>query len=233
MNVRGGIHHETYNKISDTIQQILYGSAYNTLQEARSIVHSVHRDIYREHEGPLQLSVSFDGTWKTRGFHSLFCMGFVIEVLTGFVIDYTIRSKYCVECELVGNKLTGNDKELHADSSGAMETKTAKIMWGRSVDLMNAQYVSVLADGDAAVLSVLNSNANEPLHSVVWKSAPNAVFSSRKTVEIAVAMGIIQFNKGAQVLLDATAAVVPQASPSCQLSELADQMDKTRLPQPN
>ena len=57
--------------------------------------------------------------------------------------------------------------------------------------------------------------------------------SSRKTVEIAVAMGIIQFNKGAQVLLNATAAVVPQASSNCQLSELADRMDKSRLPQPN
>ena len=30
-------------------------------------------------------------------------------------------------------------------------------MWGRSVDLMDAQYVSILGDGDAAVMSALNS----------------------------------------------------------------------------
>ena len=32
-------------------------------------------------------------------------------MLTGLAIDYTIRLKYCVECELVGEKLVGADKE--------------------------------------------------------------------------------------------------------------------------
>ncbi|KAI0230495.1 hypothetical protein LSAT2_019165, partial [Lamellibrachia satsuma] len=73
------------------------------------------------------------------------------------------------------------------------------------------------------------SNANESLHSMIWRRAPKAVFSSRKIVEIAVAMGIVQFNKGAQIFIDATAAVVPQAGPSCQLSKLVGKMDKTRL----
>ena len=40
------------------------------------------------------------------GFHSLFSVGFVFEVLPGLVVDYTIRSIYCVECTLVGKKLT-------------------------------------------------------------------------------------------------------------------------------
>lgn len=414
MNVKGGIHHKTFSRISDTIQQkLVYGTAYNTLLEAHSIVHRVHRDVYGEHDGPLKLAVSYDGSWKTRGFHSPFGVGFVIEMLTGLVIDYTIRSKYCVECELVGKKLKGDEREqwqqLHQDhcdvnhtgSSGAMETEAAKIMWGRSVDLMDAQYTSILGDGDAAVISALNtmqpygahvavekqecinhmskrmfkglenvlkestahakearikakqtattsvttslsgkgkltavrmkkwsqyyrnaivknapdveatrhaiwaiffhsvstaedphhshcdpewcffqqataegvdpeqkrkegkhdpplpkdaseslvplferltkpdllercmslgtSNANESLHSVIWRRAPKAVFSTRKTVEIAVAMGIVQFNKGAQVLVDVTAAIVPQAGPSSQLLELAGKMDKTRL----
>jgi len=35
----------------------------------------------------------------------------VIEVLIELVIDYVIWSKYCVECELVGNKLQGEEKE--------------------------------------------------------------------------------------------------------------------------
>ena len=73
-------------------------------------------------------------------------MGFVIEVLTGLVIDYTVRSKYCVECELVGKTFARDDKErwqqLHKDScdvnhtgsSGAVETEAAKVMWARSVD---------------------------------------------------------------------------------------------------
>ena len=55
------------------------------------------------------------------------------------------------------------------------------------------------------------------------------MYSSRKTVEIAVALGVTQFNKGAQVLVDATEAVIPQASSSRQLSVLADRMDTIRL----
>ena len=83
---------------ADTIKQkLVYGTAYDTLVESRSIVRRVHMDIYGESDGPLQLSVSYDGSWKTRGFHSPFGVGFVIEVLTGLVI-YAIRSKYCVEC---------------------------------------------------------------------------------------------------------------------------------------
>ena len=68
--------------------------------------------IYGQSDSLLQLSVRYNGSWKTRGFHSPFGIRFVIEVLTGLVIDYAIRSKYCVECELVGKKLNGEEKEL-------------------------------------------------------------------------------------------------------------------------
>ena len=78
-------------------------------------------------------------------------------------------------------------------------------------------------------MSLGTSNANESLHSVIWKRAPKTVFSSRKTVEIVV--GIVQFNKGAQMLVDATTAVIPQAGPSRQLSALAVKMYQERLRQ--
>jgi len=38
-----------------------------------------------------------------------------------------------------------------------METEAAKVMWARSMDLIGAQYTSILGDGDAAVLSALNT----------------------------------------------------------------------------
>ena len=78
-------------------------------------------------------------------------------------------SKYCVECEQVGKQLAGEElemwKQLHVDqcainhtgSSGSMETEAAKLMWARSVELMDAKYTSLLGDGDAAVLSALNA----------------------------------------------------------------------------
>ena len=125
--------------------------------------------MYGPCEGPRQLAVSYDGTWKTRGFQSPIGIGFVIETLTGLVLDYAVLSRYCVECEMVVKKLSGEEleswKQLHADtcsinhtgSSGSMETEAAKVMWARSVELLNAEYTSLLGDGDAAVLSALNT----------------------------------------------------------------------------
>ena len=56
-------------------------------------------------------------------------------------------------------------QHLHEDSctinhrglSGSMETKAAKVMWARSVKLLDAEYTSLLGDGDAAVLSALKT----------------------------------------------------------------------------
>ena len=99
MNIKGGIHSKTFSSILDTLKQkLVYGTAYDALMEAHKNVRRMHQDIYGECNGPLQISVGYDGSWKTRGFHSLFGVGFVIEVLTGLVIDYVIQSKYCVEC---------------------------------------------------------------------------------------------------------------------------------------
>ena len=39
-------------------------------------------------------------------------------------------------------------------------------------------------------------NANECLHSTVWRMAPKSKYCGRKTVEIAVALAVIQYNKG-------------------------------------
>ena len=73
------------------------------------------------------------------------------------------------------------------------------------------------------------SNANESLHAVIWRRAPKALYSSRKTVEIAVAMGVVQFNKGSDMLLKAVEAVAPQAGPGSQLCVLAERQDRSRL----
>ena len=59
------------------------------------------------------------------------------------------------------------------------------------------------------------SNANESLHSVVWRRAPKTVFTTRSTVEIAVALGVVQFNVGGRVLVDAANTVVPGTSTGC------------------
>ena len=395
MNIRGGLHHKTFAAIANSIQRQLYGVAADTLAESRRTVHRVHAEMYGPCVGPRHLDVSYDGTWKKRGFQSPFGVGFMIDTLTGLVIDYAVLSKYCFLCEQVGKQLAGEElemwKQLHVDqcainhtgSSGSMETEAAKLMWARSVELMDAKYTSLLGDGDAAVLSALNvlqpygadvaivkqecinhiskrmyrglaaalkapavggslggkckltqvrmkkmstyyrnaivkhapdvaairkaiwaiyyhsvstideprhehcdvdwcwwmqamaagvdpeqywqetrhdrplplpaaerlmpvferlshpellercsllgtSNANESLHSVVWRRAPKTVFTTRSTVEIAVALGVVQFNCGGRVLVDAANSVVPGSSTD-HLAATTLKMDHRRL----
>ena len=81
-------------------------------------------------------------------------------------------------------------------------------------------------------MSLGTSNANESLHSVIWRRASKAVFATRSTVEIAVAFGVVQFNCGGRVLLDASNAVItlPESS-SNQLAVVAANMDRRRLKQ--
>ncbi|GFV71548.1 uncharacterized protein TNCV_3931441 [Trichonephila clavipes] len=47
----------------------------------------------------VHIGVSYDGIWLTRGLMSNIGVGSVIDLLTGFVIDYAVMSKRCGECE--------------------------------------------------------------------------------------------------------------------------------------
>ena len=79
-NVKGGLHHTTFNTISDMIKQkLVYGTAwYDTLAESGSIIRRLHMDIrtvWRSSSTNCQLRRLLE----TRGCHSPFGVGFVIE----------------------------------------------------------------------------------------------------------------------------------------------------------
>ena len=136
MNIRGSLHHKTFSSISSMIQSKLYGVAADTLSDSHRAVHRVYDEMYGPCEGPRQLAVSYDGTWKTCGFQSPIGVGFVIEKLTGLVLDYAVLSRYCVECEMVGKKLSGEEletwKQLHADTCSINHTGSVGVDGDRS-----------------------------------------------------------------------------------------------------
>ncbi|GFU64149.1 uncharacterized protein TNCV_3745171 [Trichonephila clavipes] len=85
----------------------------------------------------------FDGTWLTRGHSSKIGVGCVIDLLTGFVMDFEIMSKRCIECEHAKSGLGENSAEClvwyeghisscainHVGSSCAMEQEAALKLW--------------------------------------------------------------------------------------------------------
>lgn len=117
----------------------------------------------RNDENTIQnVDVTYDGSWPQRGHSSLHGFGSVIDILTGFVIDFEVVSKFCHVCKQAIADLGEDSPEFffwyeghapdcpinHQGSSGAMEISAAQIIWLRSVS-KGVRFLVVLSDGDA------------------------------------------------------------------------------------
>ena len=87
------------------------------------------------------------GSYTKRGFKSNYCISFVCESHTGYVIDYYITEK-CTKCENRNQAGTKCDYRLFHGSSGSMEKVNAEILLARSHKL-GFQYETLVADGDS------------------------------------------------------------------------------------
>ncbi|KAJ4442731.1 hypothetical protein ANN_04322 [Periplaneta americana] len=141
----------------------------NILTDIRSEVRGAYADLIVDGEIPpiLDIGVSYDGTWLTRGHSSMYGVGCVIDILTGYVIDYQVMSKSCRKCVHARQRYKNpQDFKIwydihkqecdinHTGSSGAMEMEAAIKMWNRSQDF-GLRYTSLLSDGDAKTFNKL------------------------------------------------------------------------------
>ncbi|GFX16021.1 uncharacterized protein TNCV_4702801 [Trichonephila clavipes] len=82
----------------DPFSSTTYGKCARRLDNAytlasENIFAEIHREIKNVYENGAEitdLSVSFDGTWLTRGHTSLIGVGCVIDMLTGYVVDFEV-----------------------------------------------------------------------------------------------------------------------------------------------
>lgn len=136
------------------------------MMEARKRVRQyyINEDIAQpDHDGMVNIEVSYDGTWMTRGHKSHIGIGFVMEVTTGTVIDMEVLCNHCRTC----NQQEKNKEEVkehkcqrnYNGKSGAMEAEAAVRMWCRSTDYQ-LQYVTLVSDGDASTYKTLCSLNN-------------------------------------------------------------------------
>lgn len=149
---------------------------YNSKQ---AMIHAAIRKYYEEHttnkadeNGVLKIDGSFDGTWMKRGHTSKVGMGVIIEIYTGFIIDFELLCKYCYHCnlkkyQLRTKKITQDEykrwKTKHDDGectinyegpSGGMEVEAVRRLFSRSTDL-NFEYENLVSDGDANTYKAL------------------------------------------------------------------------------
>ncbi|GFV14530.1 uncharacterized protein TNCV_1080531 [Trichonephila clavipes] len=107
---------DEYRSFSSTT----YGKCARRLDNAytlasENIFAEIHREIKNVYENGAEitdLSVSFDGTWLTRGHTSLIGVGCVIDMLTGYVVDFEVMSKVCRHCSVAKNKLGQSSAEF-------------------------------------------------------------------------------------------------------------------------
>ncbi|CAD6219635.1 GSCOCG00011666001-RA-CDS [Cotesia congregata] len=106
------------------------------------------------------ISVSGDGSWKKRGFKSLFGISSLIGYFTGKIVDVIVKSNFCKLCAQMEPKkgtieydFFMQDHSLdcsknHETSSSQMESDGIKEMFLRSKTLHSVQYTNYIGDGD-------------------------------------------------------------------------------------
>ena len=147
---------------ANSLQVATSGMVYTVLEEARCEVRKAYSDLAGgEITSPLNISVSYDGSWLTRGHTSQYGVGCVIDLLTGYVIDFEVMSKYCQKCKISEKELGKSSPEFqfwyeghasecdinHLGSSGAIEMEAAVQLWQRS-EKFDLRYTTMLSDGD-------------------------------------------------------------------------------------
>lgn len=166
----------------------VFQSFYDKLVDMISIATSAVRDsslkkaaqkekkMTEEHGQSAGITVSGDGSWRKRGFSSLFGITSLIGWFSGQIVDVEVKSKYCKSCEQWKKKLDTCDydewhkthadvcKANHEGSSGKMEVDAVIEMFHRSKDLHDLKYSSYIGDGDSKTFKgIIDSEPYEDL----------------------------------------------------------------------
>ena len=166
------MHLTTLSTKTQNISAVVCQSTADLLQRSCDVVRRAygHDTEHSSSDEIINIGVSFDGSWLTRGKHrSKYGIGAVIDVVTGHAIDYEIVCNYCQQCTAKAKTLgidTLNYREWFAGHkhnfyinyigpSNSMEVETAKRLWSRSIVCNKMCYTNVLGDGDSKAYSTV------------------------------------------------------------------------------
>lgn len=151
------IFHSFYDKVVQTICVVTTAVAINSMKNAVE----TEKTESEKKNSTSHLTVSGDGSWRKRGFTSLFGVSTLIGWFSGKVVDMIVKSKYCKSCEFWGKKIDTeeyaewkkqHDEECqinHEGSAGKMEVEAMVEMFRRSTTLYNIKYQHYIGDGDS------------------------------------------------------------------------------------
>jgi len=158
MNLGSGISQHAYDRIIQhvhtSIKKLFDVSSKNAIEDEK-----------KENEAREQpnLTVSGDGSWKKRGFSSLYGVMTLIAYYSGKVIDLIVKSSYCHTCNFFRSNA---DDSKHADhvencdinhkgSAGKMEVDAVLEMFKRSEEKYGVCYTNYVGDGDTKTFKAM------------------------------------------------------------------------------
>ena len=158
--------------IGQGLSRCTYYVCLENIYEAASTVYDwiLRRAISEEQElneeaGNIRnnITVSGDGTWKKRGFSSLFGVSTLIGKYSKKVVDAVVKSSFCQGCNLWNHRKDENFVEYnkwyatheencsinYSGSAGKMEIDAIVEMFHRSEEKYEVRYVKYIGDGDS------------------------------------------------------------------------------------
>lgn len=139
-------------------------NAQNVYNDAAAAVKKANKEIDKSFTK--NVAVIFDGTWHTRGYRSHIGIGSVIEYHTGLILDAVVLSNFCLGCQ-TGLKAEDegyqewkgtHECQKNTDvKSGRIEVEEALILFGRSLDVHDLRYTTIISDGDSKTFLALTA----------------------------------------------------------------------------
>ncbi|GFT19173.1 uncharacterized protein TNCV_303051 [Trichonephila clavipes] len=156
------VEQKSYDVINNKLSRVMKEVAEESMKRAAVEENSSSPDNL--------LTVSGDGTWKTRGHSSLIGVCTVIGAETGKVLDREVLSSFCNGCDsYIGvkfgikyNKWQRAHKiscrKNYSGSAGKMEVDGMLKIFNRSEKLHNLKYSNYIGDGDTKTFNALSEN---------------------------------------------------------------------------
>ena len=148
------------NKIETTVEI----ASQMSMSEAANELHLRVNAVPSAVPNCINIAVSFDSSWKTRGFYSNLGFGSAISANRKKILDYKLLNRICEKCIRWGEKRKEENPEIYklwyeshkpncqknfSGSSQAMEPEAARIIWNRSVEKHQLCYSTFIGDGDS------------------------------------------------------------------------------------
>ena len=162
------------------LEEVTEKAVKTSMIEAANELHQRVDRVISPEPDAINITVSFDSSWKTRGFYSNIGFGAVISTYTKKVLDYEILSRLCELCSIWNEdkqkeqpleyqswikRHKPNCNKNFTDSSQAMEPEAAERIWSRSLE-RNLVYSVYVGDGDGKGFLQVTSLNPHPLMGV-------------------------------------------------------------------